>query len=301
MPKRTICIQSPCSIRTRHRSLLIETDTRTCEMPLEDIWVLVIESHLATISIAALSALADAGIGAVVCGKSHMPNGICLPLAGHYGHAGIVDAQLSMPKPLQKRIWQRIVATKIMNQASALSVLGFEKEADELRVLGSNVLSGDTSNREAVAAALYFKTLITEGTRRDSTYTALLDYGYAVLRAGIAREVVAGGWLASHGIHHCSNVNAFNLVDDLIEPFRPVVDLIVFDSLKGSEELSTESKQALSEVFEYGMVLDGKTYTVQSAITRMVESLRDAVLFESAASLLLPEVVGLRKVPVKEG
>lgn len=270
-------------------------------MPLEDIWVLVIESHLATISIAALSALADAGIGAVVCGKSHMPNGICLPLAGHYGHAGIVDAQLSMPKPLQKRIWQRIVATKIMNQASALSVLGFEKEADELRVLGSNVLSGDTSNREAVAAALYFKTLITEGTRRDSTYTALLDYGYAVLRAGIAREVVAGGWLASHGIHHCSNVNAFNLVDDLIEPFRPVVDLIVFDSLKGSEELSTESKQALSEVFEYGMVLDGKTYTVQSAIMRMVESLRDAVLFESAASLLLPEVVGLRKVPVKEG
>lgn len=301
MPKRCICIQSPCSIRTRHGSLLVEADSKTLQVPLEDIWIVIIESHLAVISIAALSELADAGIGTMVCGKNHMPNGLHLPLGAHSRHAEIVEDQLLISKPLKKRLWQRIVKAKIANQASALSILGFERQADELRELEGNVLSGDVNNREAVAASLYFKTLIKEGTRRDSAATALLDYGYAILRAGIAREAVAGGWLVSRGIHHCNNLNAFNLVDDLIEPFRPIADLIVFGSLSNKHELDANCKRTLVEMFEYAVILDEQTYTVQSAIMRMLESLREAVVSESASLLLLPQVVPLEKVSVKEG
>lgn len=301
MPKRCICIQSPCSIRTRHRSLLVEADSRTMQVPLEDIWIVIIESHLALISIAALSELADAGVGTMICGKNHMPNGLHLPLGAHSRHAEIVEDQLLISKPLKKRLWQRIVKAKIANQASVLSILSFERQADELRELEGNVLSGDVNNREAVAASLYFRTLIKEGTRRDSSATALLDYGYAILRAGIAREAVAGGWLVSRGIHHCNNLNAFNLVDDLIEPFRPVVDLIVFGLLNSKCELDMDCKHALTEVFEYAVLLDKQTYTVQTAISRMLESLREAVVSESASLLLLPEIIPLEKVPVKEG
>lgn len=193
MPKRTICIQSPCTIRTEHGLLKVESKENTAQIPLEDIWVLIIESHSATISVPALSSLADAGIGTLICGKNHMPNSLHLPLAAHSRHAEIVEDQLLISKPLKKRLWQKIVKAKISNQARVLEVSGFPEESRALQGYARSVLSGDTSARESVAAALYFKTLIKNGTRRDSCEGTLLDYGYTVLRAGIARETVSGG------------------------------------------------------------------------------------------------------------
>lgn len=291
MPKRTLYIQNPAKIEVRRQSLEISTCMGTARVPLEDIWVVIVESHETTMSAKALSEIADAGIGTMFCGRNHMPNGLLLPLGAHSRHAAIVEDQLLMSKPLKKQLWQRVVRQKILNQAEALHILGLQG-SDALRDMAKAVLSNDSSGREAAAAALYFKQFIPNGTRRDSELTTALDYGYAVLRAGIGRCAVGGGWLVSRGIHHCNDCNAFNLADDFIEPFRPVVDLIVKEKIEGYT-LNPFSKQILAGVFEYYVKLDGKLYTVQTAIEEMFESFKRCVLEDDASLLSLPELMPL--------
>lgn len=293
MPMRTICIQNPANLSIRNNSLAIERFGTLCGLiPIEDIWVVIIESHAAQITTAAASQLVDSGIGVMFCGNNHMPNGLLLPLGAHSRHAAIVENQLAMTKPLQKRLWQKIVKAKIENQATVLNLLGFD--GTSLRNLSKDVQSGDPTNKESAAASIYFRTLIPDGSRRESQQTSALDYGYAVLRAGIARAAVAGGWLVSRGIHHCNNLNAFNLVDDLIEPFRPVIDLLVFQE-GVSGELDSQSKRKLASVFEYEVDTPLGNASVQSAIITELDTLKAAVKSEDSAMLQLPSIVPLNK------
>ncbi len=297
MPKRTVCIQNPAALSVRNDALVI---TQGCivqaRIPLEDIWVLIIESHRAQITTAALSKMVDEGIGVMFCGDDHMPNGLLLPIGAHSRHAAIVDDQLAISKPLQKRLWQQIVKAKISNQAKVLELLG--QDAAYLREAAKAVQSGDATNRESVAASWYFRRLIPSGTRRRGPLTPALDYGYAVLRAGIGRCAVSGGWLVSRGIHHCNNLNAFNLVDDLIEPFRPIIDLLVLvEGLDG--ELTSENKVKLASVFEYQVATTAGTMTVQSAIELELDSLKAAILGGDASLLQLPSVVSLSKASLE--
>lgn len=250
---------------------------------------MILETHQAQISTRALSNIVDAGIGVMTCGTNHMPNGLLLPLGAHSRHAAIVEDQLLMSKPLKKRLWQRIVSAKIVNQALALEHLGMDSSA--LMALSSQVRSGDTTSREAVGATMYFRKLLPSGTRREGPYAAALDYGYAVLRAGIARKAVSGGWLVSRGIFHSSDLNAFNLVDDLIEPFRPIIDMDVVRN--DMRELTTDAKRILARVFERAVDLDGKIHSVQTAIEQEVDSLRCAIVKKDPLLLKLPKVSGL--------
>ena len=294
MPKRTICIQNRAKLSVRAGSLVVSQEGRETPVPLEDIWVVILETHQAQITSAALSALADAGIGVMTCGRDHMPNGLALPIGAHSRHAAIVENQLAIPKPLKKQLWRRIVVQKIANQAAALDLLGKDGSAVR-RHGGPAVLSDDSSGREAVAAAAYFKLLLPEGTRRDGPYAAALDYGYGVLRAAIGRVAVSGGWLVSRGLHHHSDLNAFNLVDDLIEPFRALVDLLVVaNGLKG--DLTHESKCALAGIFEYEMHVGREHLGVQAAIEEAFDTLKTAVLENNAERLRLPAPVALRRV-----
>ena len=289
MPKRTVCIQSPAALSIKASALAIRQDGQLRALiPLEDIWVLVIETHQAQITTAALSSLVDAGIGVMLCGDDHMPNGLLLPLGAHSRHAAIVDDQLAISKPLQKRLWQRIVRAKIENQATVLDLLGLDDSS--VKAISKTVQSGDTNNRESVAAGLYFRALAPKGGRRSGPITPALDYGYTVLRAGVGRTAVAGGWLVSRGIHHCNNLNAFNLVDDLIEPFRPVVDLLVMSEGLGGE-LDPETKRRLAEVFEYLVATPQGKMTVQVAIEVELDSLKAAVRGRDASLLQLPTIV----------
>lgn len=290
--KQTVCIQNPAKLSVRHSSLTVDSNCGYTELPLEDIWVVIIETHLAQISSAALSAIVDAGIGVMICGSNHMPNGILLPLGAHSRHAQIVKNQLEMSKPLKKRLWQRIVQAKILNQAKVLELLGLESKP--IKKIASSVKSGDVDNRESVAAAMYFTQLIQDGTRRDSCRTSPLDYGYSVLRAGIGRAAVGGGWLVSQGIHHANNLNAFNLVDDLIEPFRPVIDLMVMEE-KITGPLSPADKAILASIFECSVIVENRKYSVQSAINLELESLRKAVLCDDATQLALPLITEYEK------
>lgn len=294
MAKRTICIQSHAYLSVAHKSLCIERDRApVAQIPLEDIWVVILDTHQAVITAAAMSAVVDAGIGVMTCGPDHMPNGLLLPIGAHSRHADIVEDQLTMSKPLQKRLWQRIVRAKIKNQATVLNLLGYDDS--QLTAMVREVRSDDSTNRESVAAAAYFRALLPCGGRRNSAYTSSLDYGYAVLRAGIGREAVGGGWLVSRGIHHSSVYNAFNLVDDLIEPYRPIVDLLALSNgLEG--ELQPSHKALLASVFEclVGMPA-GTVTTVQTAISQTLDSLRTAVLENEDTRLQLPRVRPLQK------
>lgn len=291
MAKRTVCIQLPATLTVRHKSLIVESVKGRAAIPLEDIWVVIIESHEAKLGSDVLAAMCDAGIVVMACGRNHHPNGLLLPFGLHSRHPAVIDAQFALSKPVAKQLWKRIVVAKISNQARVLELLDLGG-AERLWKLATEVKSGDTDGREATAAQVYFKRLIPDGTRRKSSMTACLDYGYAVMRAGIAREAVAGGWLVSRGIHHHSETNSFNLVDDLIEPFRPVVDLLAAEKTV-RYGLDTFSKHILAEVFAYHVVIDGKRYTAQGAISLMLDSFKQAVLAGDPTRLLLPEVIGL--------
>lgn len=300
MPKRTIQIQSASSLGTLDNSLVIKSGERVLKIPYEDVWVLIVERHETSLSGRVLSDLADAGIGVLVCGRNHMPNGLLLPLGAHSRHAAIVEDQLAISKPLKKQLWKRIVVRKILNQARVAEMLDlgcFSK----LREDAKGVTSGDATGREAVAASRYFRELIVDGSRRSSDIGACLDYGYAVLRAGIARSCVAGGWLVSRGIHHQNDLNAFNLVDDLIEPFRPLVDLLVMQGLEKWEwQLIPESKASLARLYEYQVEVSGRAYGLQAAIQLVVDSLRNAILEQDSSLLQLPEIMGLELVKGEE-
>lgn len=296
MAQRTILIQSKAHLCIKNGLLMVTLDDRSATIPLEDIWVVIIESHLVTLTVACMSQLNDAGIGVMICGRDHMPNGLMLPLGAHSRHARIVEDQLAMTLPFKKQLWKRIVQTKILNQASVLKEMGISP--GPLPSYAKNVLSGDTDNREGAAAAAYFKALITEGTRRSSIQSSALDYGYSILRAGIGRAAVGGGWLVSQGLHHHSVYNAFNLVDDLIEPYRPLVDLIVMSN-GITEPLGREDKALLARIFEHVLTIDGRRCGCQQCIETTLTSLRSAVLEKNPKKLLLPELKGLEMITIE--
>lgn len=296
MPRRTVCIQSACRISISLGALRLESQSRDVRIPLEDIWVLILESREALLSSWALSELMEAGVPVITCDGKHMPNGLSLALGAHSRHAAIVKYQLSASLPLRKRLWQSIVKAKILNQSRVLE--GFGLDTAYLNQCARETRSGDTTNREAVAAQAYFKALLPDGKRRDGVYTAALDYGYALLRASIARCLVAGGWLVSQGIHHDSSLNSFNLADDLIEPFRPLIDFLVCSN-RISEILDSKAKQQLLSIFEYTVESNGRSLGIQGAIEETIDSLKDSILMKDPSLLILPRIDGLNPLPLE--
>ena len=273
--------------------MVIQQDGLECSIPLEDIWAVILETRQAQVSSALFSAFCEAGVVLITCDQKHNPNGMLLPIAPNCRFSEIVESQLSMSKPLRKRLWQRIVKTKIENQSRVLELLG--KDPQRLMMFSADVRSGDTTNREGSAAAAYFSQLLPLGGRHGSVYSDALDYGYMVLRAGVARSVVSGGWLPSRGINHCNKLNPFNLVDDLIEYFRPIVDLIV-TSYEISGELTPEKKAVLASIFEYMVLIDGDRYSLQTAIEETVRSLRPAIEQGDVKLLRMPAIIGLETI-----
>lgn len=298
--KRTICIANPCTLSTKARSLIIEGSSMgKASIPLEDIWVVIVESQQVRLSSSLLSSLSDVGIGLMTCGTNHMPNGLHLPIGAHSRHAAIVENQLLMSKPLKKRLWKRIVISKITNQARCLELLD-RPGSQRLYDLAKDLHSGDSTNREAVAASVFFRNLIDKGNRRNGPFEGPLNYGYSILRAGVARCAVSGGWLVSQGIFHDSKLNAFNLADDFIEPFRPAIDLLVASN-DIDNGLTPDLKHKLASIFEYLVLMDEKRYSIQNAIELMFDSFKSAVLENDPDCLILPKLLPLEKVRIERG
>lgn len=229
MSWRSVVIANPAALTLQDRAIFIEQNGKSARVMLEDISVLVLDHPQISLTAPLLSACAEAQIAVLTVNDSHLPNGMLLPYLPHSRALKVMQAQLALPQPARKRLWQRIVQYKIRNQAALLAQTKREQEARRLRQLASDVRSGDPGNCEAQAAQLYFRGLVHPQFNRDQErfYNAALNYGYAVVRAAIARTLTAYGFLPAFGLFHRSEQNAFNLADDLIEPYRPLVDACV--------------------------------------------------------------------------
>jgi CRISPR-associated protein Cas1 len=289
-------ISRPAKLRREHYSLAIEQE-KTAFVPFEDIAVIVLNHREITLTHPVLSACGEYGISLFATSDTHHPSGVFLPFLTHSRATRWLRLQLDMPRPLAKQAWAAIVRCKIANQAACLSLAGIEG-ADRLESYVRRVRSGDSEKMEGQAAAFYFTKLFGKDFQRgqERWSNAALDYGYAVLRGTIARGLVAHGLLPSIGLFHASEQNAFNLADDLIEPFRPLVDLHVAKHPTADDaELQPEDKAALVGLLDVDMGMPRGVMSVLAAIEHTVESLARILESGAESSLELPTLTGLRQ------
>lgn len=294
MAFRNLFVENAVHISGKLEQLCIKTSAvRT--VPIEDISAIIIENTQSTITTAALAALAQNGVAVYFCDEKHMPCGVMLPYQQHTRQQAVISAQIAVKKPAAKRLWQEIVVAKITNQAACLKLCGKSEGALHLAARASAVNSGDTANQEAVAAAYYFPALFGTGFTRGSTdaRNAALNYGYAILRGFVARTLAVYGFLPSIGIHHCSALNQFNLADDLMEPFRPVVDIFVATNIDEDTFLTPSLKHELLNLLQYDIMSGGQRHSMAYAIERLVHSL-SRCMAEKGEGLVLPKLVELR-------
>lgn len=291
---RSVMISRPAKLRREHFSLAIEQE-QTAFVPFEDIAIIVLNHREIQLTHPVLSACADYGIGLYATGDNHQPNGVFLPFLAHSRTTRLMRKQMDIPRPLAKQAWANIVRRKIENQTAVLRFCA-KNGVDRMDSYVRRVRSGDQDNLEGQAAAFYFTQLFGQGFYRaeERWANAALDYGYAVLRGAIARGLVAHGMHPPIGLFHASEQNAFNLADDLIEPFRPLVDLHVAKHPAMTEgDLSPQDKAALVALLNVDVGMPQGKMSALSAIEYAVESL--ARLFEQGDSELeLPTLIGLQ-------
>jgi CRISP-associated protein Cas1 len=294
MAWRGVHITQPARLSLKDNQLVVVRDDGDVRLPIEDIAWMVIDTPQAALSTALISACMDAGVVVITTDRTHTPSGMILPFHRHHRQAEIATIQIGISIPLKKRLWQTIVQAKIGNQAAMLEACG--QNASALMGMTRWVGSGDPDNTEARAARAYWPRLFIDFIREDANdkRNALLNYGYAVIRSGVARALVASGLLPAFGVNHASITNAFNLADDLVEPFRPFVDRAVWDMTDNGRtntgETTVEERRTLAAILTEEARLGGETVSLLVAAERAAESLVRAMEQSSAALLLLPKL-----------
>lgn len=291
---RSLFISSPARLSVKLSQLVVKKETEV-SIPLEDIGAIVIENSQITLTAAALSAFANFGVTAFICDEKHLPCGVILPFQPHSRQLKVMQAQMGISVPFKKQCWRRIVTQKINNQASCLDYLK-KDGADYLRTIAQNVKSGDADNREAYAARLYFKELLTTFRRKDDNVTtAAMNYGYAIFRGALARLLASYGFIPSMGIHHKNELNNFNLADDFLEIFRSVVDLWVsVNILPEDTQLSQDNRLSLLSLLNYDMSINSKNQSVSRCMEEVIASFSSACFQKDAFLLKLPQLLPLR-------
>lgn len=292
MIKRTLFFSNPAYLSMEHAQLVVRQKSNNHEgkdapreevvrtIPIEDIGMMVLENRQITITSGLISALVDNNTAVVTCDSRCMPTGLLLPLSGNSIQNERFRAQLDASQPLRKQLWQQTVSMKIANQGKILK-MNTEVECGCMEAWSKDVRSGDPMNLEARAAAYYWKNIfsaIPEFTRdREGDYpNNMLNYGYAILRAIVARSLVGSGLLPTLGIHHQNRYNAYCLADDIMEPYRPYVDQLVLNLMKeypGVEELTKEIKAKLLTIPTLDVVINRKRSPLMVATTLTTASL----------------------------
>lgn len=295
---RSVVINQPARLRREHFALLIEQE-QSARVPFEDIAVIVLNSREITLTHPVLSACAEYGISLFSTGDNHQPNGVFLPFLQHSRATRMQRLQLTLDKPTAKRAWARMVQAKIGNQARCMQIAGVT-DAERLLSYARRVRSGDSGNLEAQASAYYFPQLFGRSFARSQAgwINSALDYGYAVMRGACARALVAHGMLPSLGLFHSSEQNAFNLADDLIEAYRPLVDLHVFTQCAGTtedRELLPGDKVGLVGLLNIDVGMPRGRMSVLASIDQAAQAL--ARVYDGGGDQLLelPELIGLQQ------
>lgn len=293
MGYRVIFLTNPARLYVKNQQLVIDNGD-VFKVPLEDIECIAIDSMQITMNSYLLSRLSEYAITLYVTDKTHHPCGTFLPLLRHSRHLSVLKNQLEMTLPNKKKLWKQIVCQKIENQATILKLCGID-EWKSIDVLKSMVKSGDPDNMEAVAASKYFKLLFGKNYTRtqDNFINPKLNYGYSILRSTISKYLVVYGYEPSLGIFHKSNLNSFNLSDDIIEPFRPIVDLYV-KKFALEDEIDTHTKASLANLLNCDLIIDNKLFACAKAIELTIKSL-SSWYNDKNKSLLLPQIIDLEQ------
>ncbi len=259
-------------------------------IPLDDIGALIVHAHGTSWSNSVMVRLSERAVPIVICGSNHAPVACIWPLHGHHAQGARMRAQIGVSKPLTKQIWRQIVAAKIRMQGHVLSGNGGQAGAFDL--LARKVRSGDPDNIEAQAARRYWKALFGPGFSRDRSAegaNALLNYGYTVLRAVVSRAICAAGLHPTIGVFHANRTNAFALSDDLMEPYRPLVDQLVLDLVAAGEQgVSAEAKHRLAAMTAVDLDNgDGTISPLAMQVQRFVHSVAESFV-TGRRNLVLP-------------
>lgn len=277
MLKKAILIENKSSISTKLNQLVVESEHRKGTIPIEDIGFLVIDNQETYISLPSLNLLIENNTAVIICNKSHLPNGLFMNLNSHHIQQEIFKNQIDTSIPLKKQLWQQTIVEKITNQGILLEKITGKK--NNFDFLATKVLSGDTSNMEGVAASFYWKTFFEHNFKRErfGDYpNNFLNYGYAILRAATARALSGSGLLNTLGIHHKSKYNAFALADDIMEPFRPIVDEKVYEIMQRytEQELNTEIKSELLQILTTTVYFKEEKSPLMVALQKTASSLQ---------------------------
>lgn len=308
MLKRTIEVSTDGTrLFLRAKQLVIERDDEElATVPFDDLGFLVLTSHGITISSGALRACAEYNIAVITCAANFLPAGLQLSLQGNTLHAERLAAQVAASQPLRKQLWARIVAAKIRMQAANLD----GAVRDRLCAMASQLRSGDPRNLEAQAARIYWGEVFSgialpEPFRRDPDGPApngLLNYGYAIARACVARALVAAGLHPALGIHHHNRYNAFCLADDLIEPFRPFVDARVRQlAAEGRLEVNKDTKRPMLELLADKLTVGAENSPLMTGVQRCANSLSNILMEAVQSKLTATKLADLLELPRSMG
>ena len=281
MIKRTLYFGNPAYLKTKDEQLIIEIQEtgETKSTPIEDIGIVILDHQQITITQAVLAKLLANNTVLITCDNTHHPIGLQFILDGHTLQSQKFKAQIEASLPLKKQLWQQTITAKIVNQAAILKKEKVENKY--MLTLAANVKSGDIDNCEARAAVYYWKNIFPEFLQfRRERYgpppNNLLNYGYAILRAVVARALVCSGLLPTLGIHHRNQYNAYCLADDIMEPYRPYVDNVVCDIVRSNGkylEMGQHFKKQLLEIPAMDVMLDGQKSPLMNAVQRTASSL----------------------------
>ncbi|MDR1553016.1 MAG: type II CRISPR-associated endonuclease Cas1 [Prevotellaceae bacterium] len=302
MIKKTVYFENPAYLSMRNKQLIIKLpevekndslpdsfkENVIKSIPIEDIGVIILDNKQITITHGLIEALLTNNCALITCDSNHMPFGLNLPLSGNTVQSERFQAQIEVSLPLKKQLWQQTIQAKIKNQAYVLNNTR-NVIVNNMSVWTGQVKSGDSNNMEGRAAAYYWKNLFSniEGFTRDREGIApnnLLNYGYAVLRAVVARSLVASGLLPTLGIHHHNRYNAYCLADDLMEPYRPFVDKLIVeivDSGINFHELSKEIKIKILNIPVIDVIINEQHSPLMIAASQTTASLAKCYLGES--------------------
>ena len=278
MIKQTLMFTNPVSLSLKDNQLVItfKDNKDTVTRPIEDIGFVIIENPQVSISVPLLNELADNNVSVMFCDKKQMPRTMLMTLEGNTTQQESYKYQIEASVPTKKNVWKQLVESKIKNQALLLNSLG--KNGDSLKPFYLNVKSGDTDNREGAAAREYWSQIFDEGFRREregAPPNNLLNYGYTILRAAVARALVGSGLYPAFGVFHRNRYNAFPLADDVMEPYRPFVDEIVYHLYYDGAvtELNNDSKGKLLRVLFADVKMGKVTRPLENALSLTTASL----------------------------
>lgn len=295
MAFRVILIESEVTIKVKLNNLIITKDDNDIWVPLDDISMIVMDNLSTMLSARLLCQLSEQGIGLMLCNQEHLPTGFYSAYDNHSRASKVIGFQIEKDVEYYDHVWKRIVEAKIYNQASAYQRLFDDKAGmDKILKFSTEISEGDKTNREAHAAKVYFNLLMGTSFSRgneDILLNSGLDYGYAVLRGFIARVCVGYGLNTQIGIHHKNEYNRFNLVDDLMEPLRPIVDMVAYNSMKDEEYFTREHRRKLVNILNMKIMYRNKKMYICNMIENYVEQFASMIM-ERTDKMVLPDING---------